>query len=93
MSFNYVSRVVGVDPATGYTVAVDNDGNAGFVTDCCGASAKGCDGYTGCRACYAEIDPGLGGLPDPIWYAPQHRARIAGFNDWLLDMIVKGSQR
>lgn len=39
-----------------------------YLTDCCGASAKGCDGYVGCRSCYAEVDPGLGGLPewDPL---------------------------
>lgn len=35
-----------------------------YLTPCCGASAKGCDGYIGCRACYAEIDPSLGGVPD-----------------------------
>lgn len=32
------------------------------LTDCCQASAKGCDGYTGCRACYDEIDPSYGGM-------------------------------
>ena len=30
------------------------------LTSCCGADAKGCDGYTGCRWCYREIDPLLG---------------------------------
>lgn len=34
-----------------------------YLTDCCYASAKGCEGYTGCRACYGEIDPNLGGCP------------------------------
>lgn len=34
-----------------------------YLTDCCGATAKGCDGYVGCRACYREIDPALGGTP------------------------------
>lgn len=26
------------------------------LTECCAASAKGCDGYIGCRSCYDEID-------------------------------------
>lgn len=30
------------------------------LTSCCGADAKGCDGYTGCRWCYREIDSSLG---------------------------------
>lgn len=47
-----------------------------YLTDCCGASAKGCgpyteddEGYVGCRACYTEIDPALGGCPGlgPDW--------------------------
>lgn len=36
-------------------------------TPCCGASAKGCDGYIGCRACYQPIDPAFGNVPvEPI---------------------------
>lgn len=35
-----------------------------YLTECCGASAKGMEDYTGCRSCYAEIDPALGGVPD-----------------------------
>lgn len=55
-------------------VGVDEDGNpivrcteAPFIgelmglTYCCGATAKGCDGYTGCRACYREVNSALGG--------------------------------
>ena len=30
------------------------------LTNCCGATAKGCDGYTGCRNCYREIESYLG---------------------------------
>lgn len=30
------------------------------LTGCCGADAKGCDGYIGCRWCYRECDPMLG---------------------------------
>ena len=29
-------------------------------TNCCGSSAKGCDGYTGCRNCYREVESYLG---------------------------------
>jgi hypothetical protein len=43
------------------------------LTACCNASAKGCgpysdddEGYIGCRACYAEVAPKLGGEPDPV---------------------------
>jgi hypothetical protein len=37
-----------------------------YLTPCCDASDKGCDGYVGCRACYAEIDPMLSAPPDPL---------------------------
>ena len=30
------------------------------LTSCCGATAKGCDGYVGCRICYDECDSALG---------------------------------
>lgn len=30
------------------------------LTACCGATAKGCDGYTGCRNCYREVESYLG---------------------------------
>ena len=30
------------------------------LTACRGASAKGCDGYTGCRKCYNEVEDYLG---------------------------------
>jgi hypothetical protein len=40
-----------------------------YLTECCGASSKGLEdgmggGYTGCRSCYEQVDPGLGGCPD-----------------------------
>ncbi len=66
--------VLGLD-ADGYVVVrlteLARQRNQPFVMDyaltaCCQASAKGCDGYIGCRACYAEVDPKLGGPPDPI---------------------------
>jgi len=31
-----------------------------YLTACCKASAKGCDGYIGCRACYQPIADSLG---------------------------------
>lgn len=45
------------------TVA-ESDGIRYYLTDCCAASAKGCDGYIGCRSCYEPVDDALGGLPD-----------------------------
>lgn len=41
------------------------------LTPCCGASFKGCDGYIGCRACYADTDHISGGLPfgPVVWRA------------------------
>lgn len=45
-------------------IARNADGMAYYLTPCCAASAKGCADYIGCRACYAEVDPGLGGTPD-----------------------------
>ena len=54
-------------------VGIDEDGNpliryheAPFagkllgITACCGASAKGLEGYIGCRSCYEEVSPRLG---------------------------------
>lgn len=41
----------------------EGDGMRYYLTECCGASAKGCDGYVGCRACHQPIDDALGGLP------------------------------
>lgn len=35
-----------------------------YLTECCGASAKGSMGTVVCRACYVEIDWSLGDLPD-----------------------------
>src|SRR3954469_24517966 len=59
-------RTLGREAATGYLVSTDTDtGERWYVTDCCRASAKGSSNSpTGvcCRACYAEIDPGLGGI-------------------------------
>lgn len=34
-----------------------------YLTPCCGASAKGLEDCIGCRNCYAEVDPRLGGIP------------------------------
>ncbi len=60
--------VLGRD-ATGYLVAeaVETMSNGKvwsmryYLTECCLASAKGLEDCTGCRACYQEIDPMLGG--------------------------------
>lgn len=44
----------------------ESDGFRYYLTDCCRASAKGSvNSPTGvcCRACYAAIDPDLGGVP------------------------------
>lgn len=38
------------------------------LTNCCGATAKGCDGYIGCRNCYREVESYLG--------APMHESQI-----------------
>jgi len=54
--------------ALGMPVAIYHDEYTGkdqpyHPTPCCGASAKGCDGYIGCRKCYEEIDPAYGNVP------------------------------
>ena len=89
---NYVSRVVGADPA-GLEIAVNNEGNAFYVTPCCGATAKGLEDYVGCRSCYEEIDPALGGIPDVEWFAPSERARIKKFNEWERSMVERSLAR
>lgn len=35
-----------------------------YLTDCCGASAKGTEWGIACRACYGDVDPSLGMCPD-----------------------------
>lgn len=60
-----VSDMVGIteygDLVVRYQYPYDTKGrNYLGLTSCCGADAKGCDGYTGCRWCYREIDPSLG---------------------------------
>lgn len=45
-------------------VIAESDGMRFYLTECCGASAKGLEDYIGCRSCYGEIDPSLGGVPD-----------------------------
>lgn len=65
--------VLGLD-AYGYTVVRYTDrasDGSEFVmeyalTRCCHASAKGLEDCIGCRSCYAEVDPYLGGPADPV---------------------------
>lgn len=45
-------------------VVAESDGLKFYLTECCGASAKGLENYVGCRSCYQEIDPILGSVPD-----------------------------
>jgi hypothetical protein len=48
-------------------VVAESHGMRYYLTPCCGASAKGLDGYIGCRSCYEEVDPRLGaGVEGPI---------------------------
>ena len=54
-----------------------------YLTDCCGASAKGCDGYIGCRACYREIDPLLGGVPDSRMVLVREKPEVGIRDDTL----------
>lgn len=70
-----VVTVVGRDEVG---VIAQSDGMSYYLTECCGASAKGCDGYIGCRACYQEIDPELGGTPDSVhrWDPQTHKLTI-----------------
>jgi hypothetical protein len=86
---NYVTRVVGVDERHGIEIAVNSDGEAFYVTPCCGASAKGCDGYTGCRACYVEVDPATGDLPPADWWAPHQRHRVQEFADFMHEVMMR----
>ena len=60
-----VSDMVGIteygDLVVRYQYPYDTKGrNYLGLTSCCAMDAKGCDGYTGCRWCYREIDPSLG---------------------------------
>lgn len=45
----------------GITVAYDASTRMLYpLTDCCGASSKGLDGYVGCRACYKPVEAPCG---------------------------------
>lgn len=48
----------------GTGVVAESHGMRYYLTDCCGASAKGSGDGIVCRGCYEYIDPWLGGLPD-----------------------------
>lgn len=54
----------------GVGIVAEGYGMRYYLTDCCGASAKGSVGgengmgATVCRSCYYEIDYALGGIPD-----------------------------
>lgn len=68
-----------------------SDGTMYYLTDCCGASAKGCDGYVGCRKCYQEVDPALGDVPneemhyhDGTWvFAPKPLHFVVTYGDGI----------
>ena len=45
-------------------IVAEHEGFRYYLTECCAASAKGMQDYVGCRSCYDEIDPALGGCPD-----------------------------
>jgi hypothetical protein len=49
--------------AEGYLVYRNRDGMDIRLTECCHASAKGLDDCVGCRNCYGEVDPAIGGQP------------------------------
>jgi hypothetical protein len=55
-------KVIGSFPFLGYDQVqfAECDGLIYPLTPCCHASAKGCDGYVGCRRCYQELEPGFG---------------------------------
>lgn len=55
-----------------------------YLTDCCGASAKGLEDCIGCRACYREIDPSLGDVPDKKMVLVKEKPEW-GIRDSILD--------
>jgi hypothetical protein len=69
-------------------VVAESDGMRYYLTPCCGASATGTADYVGCRACYAEVDPALGGIPDIDFtmtgeFIPKPLALIETYGDGL----------
>jgi len=60
-----IKDIVGITEYGDFVVRSDSPiipaGQYEGLTACCGATAKGCDGYIGCRYCYREIEPMLGG--------------------------------
>lgn len=65
-------------------IVAEADGFRYYLTDCCGASAKGCgDGVTACRACYEEIDDALGGCPERDTTSPWFRPFLEVYGDGI----------
>lgn len=52
-------------------IIAEGDGMRYYLTECCLASAKGMADCVGCRGCYTEIDPALGGLPPQSGPVPE----------------------
>ena len=64
----FTVRLVGRDEI-GYVAQIDGWDHRYYLTDCCGASAKGVERGVACRSCYRLIDPMLGGtlsLEEPL---------------------------
>lgn len=64
-------------------IVAESDGMRYYLTECCGASAKGGEYGTVCRACYEDIDPALGGLPD------SELTVTVGAGGWVTDLDFK----
>lgn len=68
--------------AYGYRVCRNRDGMDMLLTECCGATAKGCDGYIGCRSCYRPIDELIGSRPDAPYIAPDGHVTATEVMGW-----------
>lgn len=64
----------------------NDEGWAFYATPCCGATAKGCDGYIGCRACYAEVDPSLGDTPPVEYFDAKYHESLRRTEEFLAEV-------
>ena len=58
-----IKDLIGIDEFGNLIIRETEEPFAGQLTgltSCCNVTAKGCDGYTGCRNCYREVESYLG---------------------------------
>jgi hypothetical protein len=73
----------------------DDDGFAFYLTPCCDAATNGSIATgvpaTVCRACYNEVDPLLGGVPEPLEedMTEEETRKLEEWKAWEREMVAR----